>query len=72
MLEDLFSVVRTRFNGEGKADEVKKAKLIFQRDCCSNVPDVPALPLSKIFRITERSALVVIIMPVFPQGNGLI
>ena len=43
MLEDLFSVVRTRFNGEGKADEVKKSKtdipkgLLFKCPRCSGV-----------------------------------
>lgn len=70
MLEDLFSVVKVRFNGD-KADDDKK-KTDIPKGLLSSVQDAETSLLWRSFRQTARFVLTVTIIQDLPQKNVLI
>ena len=75
MLEDLFSVVKTRFNGtEQNTPDIKKdvKKTDIPRICFLNVRDVQMWHLWTILHRMQRFVLSVIIIQEYLRKNALI
>ena len=70
MLEDLFSVVKVRFNGDKRT--MTRKRPISQRVCFSSVQDAETSLLWRSFRQTARYVLTVTIIQDLPQKNVLI